>query len=341
MFREHGARRPLDAWRRAARGGRVAAGALLAGGLALACANQRERPVECIAPANPGGGWDLTCRAVGRVLGDLRLVPGIVRVTNLPGAGGGIAFGRAIARRRADGTVLIAASPATTLRLAQRQFGRFTEEDVRWIAALAMDYGIVAVNARSPHQTLGDLLSAWRADPASVVVAGGSAAGGQDHMKMLLLARAAGIDPRAVRYVPFDGGGEAVTALLGGFVQAVASDGTEVRGLVDGGDLRVLAVLAPERVEGALAAVPTAREQGYDVDWLVWRGFYAPPEIDAATEQSWVRALEAVADSPEWARVRAETGLAPFFAAGEPFRKLVMEQVRTYRELSRELGLIQ
>ncbi len=308
--------------------------------LPSSCTPQRERAVECVAPANPGGGWDLTCRAVGRVLGDLRLVPGVVRVTNLPGAGGGIAYARAVARRRGDGAVLFAASPATTLRLAQGQFGRFTEEDVRWIGALAADYGVVAVNARSRFTTLDQVIAAWRTDPTRVVVAGGSAAGGQDHMKMLLLARAAGIDPRTVRYVPFDGGGEAMTALLGNFVQVVSIDVTEVRGLIESGDIRVLAVLAPERLGGRLAAVPTARELGYDVAWLVWRGFYAPPDIDAAAEQNWIAALEAVAASPAWERARAETGLAPFFAAGEPFRALVREQVATFREMSRALGLI-
>lgn len=325
-------------WR--ARPHRATALLLTGAALALACAQPRERAAECIAPANPGGGWDLTCRAVGRLLGDLRLVPGVVRVTNLPGAGGGIAYARAIARRRGDGSVLFAASPATTLRLAQRQFGRFTEDDVRWVGALAADYGIVAVNARSRFRTLADMIAALRDEPGDVVIAGGSAAGGQDHMKMLLLARAAGIDPRAVRYVPFDGGGEAITALLGGFVQVVSSDVTEVRGMLEGGDIRVLAVLAPARVEGRLADVPTAREQGYDVEWVTWRGFYAPPGIDAAAERNWVNALSTVAASPAWAQARAETGLAPFFIAGEPFRQLVREQVRTFRELSAQLGLI-
>ena len=213
----------------------VAVAATLA---AAACAPPRSRGVECIAPANPGGGWDLTCRATGRIMAELHLVPGAVRVTNLPGAGGAIAYAHAVARRRGDASVLIAASPATTLRLAQGQFGRFTEESVRWVGAVAADYGIVAVSPDAPWSSLTALLDAWRRDPARVVAGGGSAVGGQDHMKLLVLARAAGIDPATIRYVPFDGGGEALTTLLGGFIQVFAGDASEVRGHIEAGTLR-------------------------------------------------------------------------------------------------------
>ena len=305
------------------------------------CAEPRNRGVECIAPANPGGGWDLTCRGAGRALRDLALVPGIVRVLNMPGAGGAIAYAHAVARREGDENVLIAASPATTLRLAQRQFGRFTEEDVRWIGAIAADYGVIAVHPGGPYKTLADVVRAWRADPASLVVGGGSAAGGQDHMKMLVLARAIGIDPRQIRYVPFDGGGEAVTSLLGNFIQVFSGDASEIRGHVEAGGLRVLAVFAPARVSGLLADVPTAREQGVDVEWIAWRGFYAPPGLSDAAYQGWVDRIAAVAASDEWAQAREETGLAPFVAIGPVFEEMVRVEVGTLRALSRDLGLIE
>jgi putative tricarboxylic transport membrane protein len=224
---------------------RVLIGVLL--GAAAACAPP-ERPAECIAPANAGGGWDLTCRAVARTMGELGLVRGAMRVTNVPGAGGAIAFAHATVERKGDGNVLVAASPATTLRLAQGQFGDFTEGDVRWVGAIAADYGVIAVRPDAPWRSLDGLIEAWRGNPARVVVGGGSAAGGQDHMKILVLARNAGLDPLRVRYVPFDGGGEAMTALLGGFIQVFSGDATEARAQVDAGALRVLAVFAPERL---------------------------------------------------------------------------------------------
>ena len=111
--------------------------------LAGACTEPSDaRGWECVAPANAGGGWDLTCRSVGRVFSELGLSPGLVRTTNLPGAGGGVAFARIVSQRGDDRNVLIAASPSTTLRLAQRQYGPLTVDDVHWIGALGAEYGV-------------------------------------------------------------------------------------------------------------------------------------------------------------------------------------------------------
>ncbi len=315
---------------------------LAAAALTWACEpSDVERGWECIAPANAGGGWDLTCRTVGRVLRELSLSPGLVRTSNVPGAGGGVAFARTVARRSDDANVLVAASPATVLRLAQRQFGDLTEDDVRWAGALGAEYGVLAVAADSPWQTLDDLLAAWRRDPASLVVSGGSAVAGQDHMKVLLLAHRAGIDPKRIRYVPFDGGGEAMTALLGGFVQVFSGEGSEVEGQVEAGRLRVLVTLSPERLEGPLADVPTAAESGLEVTWVTWRGFYVPPDISEAEYREWVRVLDIVGRSPEWAEARRSNRLQPFFMVGDDFSSFVHDQVRDFRAMSREIGLIQ
>jgi len=298
------------------------------------------RAWECIAPANAGGGWDLTCRAVGRVFAQLGLSPGTVRTTNLPGAGGGVAFARTVAQRSDDTRVLIAASPSTTLRLAQGQYGSLTEDDVRWVGALGAEYGVLAVAADAPYQTLDDLLAVWRQDPSSLVVSGGSAVAGQDHMKVLLLAHRAGIDPRRIRYVPFDGGGEAMTALLGGFVHVFSGEASEVEGQVAAGRLRVLVTLAPQRIEGPLAGVPTALESGLDVTWVTWRGFYVPGEIPDSTYDRWVDVIREVGESNEWEEARVANRLQPFFLVGTEFRDFVDAQVEDFRTMSREIGLL-
>lgn len=295
---------------------------------------------ECIAPANPGGGWDLTCRAVGAALDELQVSPGSVRVTNMPGAGGGVAFAHTITLRAADSGLIVAASPSTTLRLAQRQYGRFSERDVRWVAALGAEYGVLAVARDAPFQTLGDLVAAWRADPARVISGGGSAVAGQDHMKILLLAQRAGLNPRRIRYVPFDGGGEALTALLGGFIQLFSGEASEIEGQLEAGNVRILAVLAPERLAGLLAHVPTAREQGIALDWITWRGFYVPGRISDAAYRRWVDALTRVAESQIWTDARDRYGLQPYFLAGAEFRVEVERQVEAFRTMSREIGLI-
>lgn len=294
---------------------------------------------ECLAPAAAGGGWDLTCRAVARLLYEQGLIDRPMRVTNMPGAGGGIAFAHAVGRRRGDAGVLIAASPATTLRLAQAQYGDLAAADVRWLAALGADFGTLAVDADAPWRDLRALVEAWRADPARVVVGGGSAVGGQDHIKVLVFARAAGLDPRRIRYVPFDGGGEAMTALLGGFIQVFSGDGSEVLSHAEAGGIRVLGAFAPHRLEGALADVPTAREQGFDVDWITWRGFYLPPDVPDSAAERWARVLRSVAASPEWADVRRRNGLGPFVMAGDTFAAFVEAQVATFADLSAALGL--
>ena len=322
------------------------AGNLLALALALAlvpasCVPSNERQsYECLAPAAAGGGWDLTCRAVARLLYEKELIDRPMRVINMPGAGGGIAFAHAVGRRRGDAGVLIAASPATTLRLAQEQYGDLAAGDVRWVAALGADFGSLAVRADAPWRDLRDLVAAWRADPGAIVVGGGSAVGGQDHIKVLVFARAAGLDPRAIRYVPFDGGGEAMTSMLGGFIQVFSGDGSEVLGHVEAGGIRVLGVFAPHRLEGPLADVPTAREQGFDVDWITWRGFYMPPGVGDSAVARWSEALRRVEASSEWAEVRRRNGLGPFVMAGDAFASFVDDQVGTFVELSTELGLV-
>ena len=277
---------------------------------------------------------------MGQVLGELALAPGPVRTTNMPGAGGGVAYAHVVAQRKADEALLVAASPGTTLLLAQRMWGDLTENDVRWLGGVGAEYGILAVAQEAPWKTLDELLDAWRADPGSIAVSGGSAAAGQDHMKVLLLAHRAGLDPRSIRYVPFDGGGEAMTALLGGFVQVFSGEVSEIEGQIRAGRMRPITVLAPRRLGGVLADVPTARESGVPVDWVTWRGFFVPGDISEERYQDWVDALSALAASPEWEAVRRTNRWEPWVMVGAEFEAFVRSQVRELRDMSREIGLI-
>lgn len=317
----------------------AAAAGLLAA--ALACGDPAaRRGFECLAPANPGGGWDLTCRALSSALVELGLTGGTLRVTNMPGAGGGVAYAHTVTRRAGDNRVIVAASPATTLRLAQRQYADLTERDVRWVAALGAEYGVFAVRGDAPWPDLAGFVAAWRARPEAIVFSGGSAVAGQDHMKVLLLARAGSVNLRRVRYVPFAGGGEAMTALLGGFVHAFSGEVSEIEGQLEAGAIRLLAVLAPERLDGALAHVPTAREAGLDVEWTTWRGFYLPAGIADSTYARWVEALRAVGASEAWAETLRRHRLRPYVRTGEAFEAFVHEQVAEFRALSRAIGLL-
>lgn len=310
--------------------------ALLAGCTSQAATNTG----TCIAPANPGGGWDLTCRAAAEALGPLTPGAGALRVMNIPGDGGGVAFKRVVSEERGNDRVLVAASPSTLLGIAQLHYGAHTERDVRWIAALDAEPSVIAVPAGTPWHTLDDLLAAWRADPESITSGGTSFIGGQDHMKMLLLARAAGVDVRRVRYVPLGGPPEVVAAIQSGGIQIYPGEASKVLPQVKRGELRVLAVLGEKRPPGMLATVPTAREQGLDVVWVVWRGFYAPPGISDATYAQWVDRIRTMSATPAWKAMLKRNGLTPFVLAGPDFERFVTTETEAYRRISKEIGII-
>lgn len=297
---------------------------------------------ECIAPANPGGGWDFTCRQVGKVMQDEGLIDKTMQVVNLAGGGGGVAYAEVVNKRNDSNDLLIAASSATTTRLAQNAFPGNTMDQVRWVASIGADYGMIAVSKSSPVNTLPELLAMVKADPTSVAFAGGSAVGGWDHLKVLIAAKASGVeDVRTVKYVAFDGGGEAVTQLLAGSVQAFTGDISEAKGFVDSGDIKVLAVLAPERLEGDFAQFPTAKEQGVDALGANWRGFYAPKGMSDEAYAAWVEKISTLYASDAWKAVMAQNGIAPLDLQGAEFEAFVAASVAEIAELSKQIGIIQ
>jgi putative tricarboxylic transport membrane protein len=320
----------------------------VAAGLALACALPvlpalafEPEATECIAPAAPGGGWDFTCRQVGKVMQDLGLVPGTMQVTNINGGGGGVAFAEVVNKRNENNDLIVAASSATSTRLAQGAFPGNTQDQVRWLGSVGADYGIIAVAKDSEITTLPELMEQIKADPTSISIAGGSAVGGWDHLKVLIAARAADIeDVRTIKYVPFDGGGEAVTQLLAGSVQAFTGDASEAKGFVDSGDIKVIAVLAPERLPGDFAEFPTATEQGIDAVGANWRGFYGPGGMTDEAYAFWVDAIGKVYESDAWKEIMANSGIAPLDLRGEEFQAFVAERISETQELSKQIGLI-
>jgi putative tricarboxylic transport membrane protein len=212
---------------------------------------------------------------------------------------------------------------------------------VRFVGALGADYGVLVVGADSPYQDLTALVDAVKADPTSVTFAGGSAAGGFDHLKVLQVMKSAGFDDiRSVRYIAFDGGGEAVTQLLGGHVQVMTGDVSEVLGFLEAGDVRAVAVLSDERLPGDLADIPTAKEQGFDVVAPNWRGFYVGGDVSDDAFDYWAGAMKTVYDSAEWQDIMVQNGLMPFFRAGPDFQGFVDSQVADIKSLSQEIGII-
>ncbi|MHB0774471.1 Bug family tripartite tricarboxylate transporter substrate binding protein [Halomonas sp. WWR20] len=297
---------------------------------------------DCIAPAQPGGGWDFTCRSVARTLQELELIPTGMQTTNIPGASGGVAFSHVLAKRQGDENVIIAASTATTTRLAQRRYAEGEPDQVRWAAALGADYGIIAVPTNSRFKDLPSLLEALRDDPRSVSFAGGDVAGGFDHLKVLMAARKAGVEGlRRIKYLAFDSGSVAITQLLGGHMDAFTGDLSEALSFVESGDLRLLGVFSEERLPGEWRDIPTAREQGIDVVAPNWRGFYLPGGVSDEDYQWWVKTFDTLYDSEQWQAVMQANGLLPFHKSGEEMQRFVNQQVDDIRTLSDTLGLVQ
>ncbi|OZC36985.1 C4-dicarboxylate ABC transporter substrate-binding protein [Marinobacter vinifirmus] len=306
-----------------------------------AMAWQPSGKVECLAPADPGGGWDFTCRSVGNVMQELDLVSGSVQTVNMAGAGGGVAYAHTVSKRAEDSKLLVAASTATTTRLAQKQFPGMTADMVTWIGALGADYGIIAVGKDSRYQNLNELLAAVKENPKSVKFAGGSARGGWDHLKVLIAAKAAGAEKLpSVPYLSYNNGGEAMSQVVGGQVDAFTGDLSEATGFMKSGDLRVLAVLAEERLPGEFADLPTAKEQGIDAVGPNWRGFYMPKGAEEGAREYWVEALNTLYASDQWKKVMKSNGLIPFHPPAGEFEAFVQGQVKDIATLSREIGLL-
>ncbi len=314
---------------------------LIAGAVIAASASTTVSAAECIAPANPGGGWDFTCRQIGKIMYDIGAVDKPVQVTNMAGAGGGLAFGHVVSERGTDADLIVAASSATTTRLAQNAYAGMTADQVRFVGSIGADPGVIVVAKDSPFENLGDMVDAIKADPGSVAFAGGSAVGGFDHLKPLMILERAGFtDITKVKYIGVDGGADAITQTVGGFTQAMTGDMSEVVGFVKAGEVRVLAVLTEERVPG-FDDIPTAKEQGFDVVAVNWRGLYVPAGISDAQFDDWAEKLRKVAESDEWTKAMADNGLAPFTKVGRDFQTYVDGLVTEIAAMSRELGVIQ
>ncbi|WP_439153490.1 Bug family tripartite tricarboxylate transporter substrate binding protein [Xenorhabdus santafensis] len=294
---------------------------------------------ECIAPAKPGGGFDLTCKLVQVSLLDTKAISSPMRVTFMPGGVGAVAYNAIIAQRPAEPGTIVAFSGGSLLNLAQGKFGRYNVNDVRWLASVGTDYGMIAVRHDSPYKTLTDLMEAFKKAPDSIVFGAGASIGSQDWMKTALLAKEAGIDPRKMRYVAFEGGGEPITALLGNHIQVVSGDLSETLPYLNADKIRVLAVYADKRLDGELSKIPTAKEQGYDLVWPVIRGFYVGPKVSDEQYQWWVDTFKKLQQTAEFKKQRELRGLFEFNMTGKELDEYVKKQVVQYHEMAKSFGL--
>ncbi|KUI03725.1 tripartite tricarboxylate transporter substrate-binding protein [Mycobacterium sp. IS-3022] len=290
-----------------------------------------------IAPAAAGGGWDLVARESQQALRSNRIVNN-VQVVNVPGAAG--AIGLSQLSRLGDDPTTMMVTGTVMLGGVERNDSPVALSDMTPIARLAEDFEVIVVPADSPYQTLGELIEAWRADPAAMPIGGGSA-GGIDHMVAAQLAREAGIDPEQIRYAAYAGGGELTINLLStapGTPDVGISGYNDFRDMLAEGRLRTLMVVAPERLEGLDA--PTAAEAGYPaVDLVNWRGYVAPAGLTDGQRQELIEIVGEMVETEHWRSVVTRNRWKETFLTGNDFGRFIREEEQRVKTILDDLGL--
>ena len=287
-----------------------------------------------MAPAAPGGGWDQTARSMQSVLQEAGIV-GNVQVVNVPGAGGTIGLAQFVNDDKGNATKLIVGGYVMVGAIIANK-SPVSLADVTPLARLTGEYDAIVVPKNSPIQSMADLVEKLKADPGSVSWAGGSA-GGVDHIAVGLIAKAVGVDPTRINYIPFSGGGEALAAILGGQVTAGISGYGEFEGQVKAGELRLLALTGgPDGPD-----TPTLKSQGIDVDVQNWRMVAAAPGITDAEKADLVATITAMANSDQWKAVLAVKGWQNTFLAGDEFSAYLDGQVKATTEVLKDVGIAQ
>ena len=290
--------------------------------------------LRIMAPASPGGGWDQTSRAIQSVLQDVGITKP-VQVFNVPGAGGTIGLAQ-LYNCKGDGSLMMTMG-LVMVGAIQTNNSKVDLSRVTPLARLTGEYEVVVVPASSPYKNLGDLVNAWRADPGKVAFAGGSA-GGTDHMLVGLMAKAAGIDPRKMNYVPFSGGGETLAAVLGNQVAAAVAGYGEFEAQIKAGKLRAVGISSAKPQAGIEA--PTLKSQGLNVELANWRGIVAPPGISSSQKALLVSALDKMHASKEWKDTLKTRNWTDLYLSGSKFDVyLKLEQKRT-ADVLKDIGLV-
>jgi putative tricarboxylic transport membrane protein len=284
-----------------------------------------------LIPANPGGGWDTTGRELGKALQSSGAVKN-VQYDNKGGAAGTIGLAQFVNSAKGDGNALMMGGMVMVGGIIQNK-SAVNLSQVTPVARLTSEWEVIVVPANGP-KTLKELVDKFKANPGSVSWGGGSA-GGTDHILAGLIAKAVGVEPAKVNYVPFKGGGEAVSAIIGGHVTAGISGLSEFAPHIKSGKMRALAVSSPKALEG----IASLKEQGVDVELANWRGIWGAPGITKAQRDDLVAAVEKAAKSPAWQETLKKQDWVDFWLPGDAFGKYVEEENKRLGDILGALAL--
>ncbi|MBM7585639.1 tripartite-type tricarboxylate transporter receptor subunit TctC [Bacillus pakistanensis] len=311
--------------------------------LVTACSNSASggeefpsKNIEIIAPASPGGGWDLTARSVQKVLKDNNLVDENINVINKPGGGGEVGW-KYLETKDSHYLAINSSLVLTNNLLGQSEL---THEQFTPIATLATEWQALAVPVDSKYETASQLLDAMKKDPKSVKIGVGPGLGNDDHLSLVQAASEKGIDPSKLDFLVYEGGGDVVTALLGGHVDTVTTSLSEVKEQHLAGKLKILAVSSEKRLED-IKDVPTWKEEGVDMVFPHWRGIMGPPDMTEEEIAYWDEKIGKMVESEEWKKMLENNDWEDFYKDSKETEVFMKEQAELYEELVNNSGLMQ
>ena len=311
--------------------------AALAAAGALPLSAQAAAAIKMMLPANPGGGWDTTGRALGKALQDAG-VASSVTYDNKGGAAGAIGLAQFVNGSKGDpnammvmGAVMlggiITGKPPVNLSQATP------------LARLTSEYNVFVLPANSPFKNMAEVVAQLKKDPGSVKWGGGSR-GSTEHIAAAMIAREVGVDPAKINYVAFRGGGEAISAILGGNVTVGGSGFSEFAEYIATGKMKPIGVTSAQRLKGAASSIPTLKEQGINVEIGNWRGVYGAPGISKVQREELVAQIEKATKSKAWAEALQKNDWTPAWLGGDAFGKFVDDEFASLRATMVKSGMI-
>jgi putative tricarboxylic transport membrane protein len=291
--------------------------------------------IKMMIPANPGGGWDTTGRALARAMQDAKVADS-VNFENKGGAAGALGLAQFVNASKGDpnaimvmGAVMlggiITGKPAVNL------------STLTPLARLTSEYNVFVLPANSPFKTMKDVVEQLKKDPGSVKWGGGSR-GSTEHIAAAMIAREVGVDASKINYVAFRGGGEATAAILGGNVTVGGSGYSEFSEYITSGKMRAIGVTSGTRLKGV--AIPTLKEQGVNVEIGNWRGVYGAPGITADQRKALVDLVVKATKSKAWAEALEKNSWTSALLTGADFEKFVDDDFASLRATMVKSGMV-
>lgn len=293
--------------------------------------------IHFLIPGGAGGGWDGTARGTGEALTKSGIV-GKASYENMSGGGGGKAIGYLIENANSSHNTLMVNSTPIVIRSLVGRFP-YNFRDLTLIAGTIGDYAAFVVKKDSKINSFKDLMKTYKNNPRKNAIGGGSVPGGMDHLVAALAIESAHFDPTKAKYIPYDAGGKAMAALLSGEITVLSTGFSEAVGMANAGEVKIIGVTSAERVPAYMDA-PTLKEQGYDAEFVNWRGFFGAPGLPAEKADQYRKALADMYNTPEWEAVRARNGWVNIYNPGGDFADFLENQEKEIKNMMIKLGFL-